>query len=149
MSADKKSGSKEKYNFGGVKEFSLEQIESEILNESIYLDVFAGSDMRFKENIEVVDRSLPILNQLNAYTYNYKNEEFADKKFPLGNQIGLMGQEVERVAPELTQKDENGYLHVNYQGLVPLLVKGINELETRLEQSEKEIAELKNLLLKK
>jgi hypothetical protein len=89
-----------------------------------------------------------MLSKLNAYKYNYRNEEFTDKNFPAGNQIGLMGQEVEQVAPELTMKDEKGFLHVNYQGLVPLLVKGINELETRLEQNEKEIQELKALLKK-
>jgi hypothetical protein len=146
MSENKK---KEKYVFGGVKEFSLEEIESEILNESIYLDVFAGSDLRFKENITEVGQSLPLLNQLKTYKYNYKLKEFADNKFPAGGQIGLMAQEVEQVIPELTKKDLNGHMYVNYTGMVPLLVKGINELEARLKQSEQEIRVLKDLLLKK
>ena len=40
-----KSGKKD-YNFGGIKDCNLEQIENEVLNDSVYLDVFAGSDIR-------------------------------------------------------------------------------------------------------
>lgn len=149
MSDNKNNEKKKEYKFGGVKEFSLEQIESEILNESVYLDVFAGSDMRFKENVSDLEKSLPLINQLKGYRYNYRTQEFTEKNFPQGAQIGLMGQDVEKVAPELTKKDEKGYLHVNYAGLVPLLVNGINELEKRLAESEEEIKSLKAQLKSK
>jgi len=55
------NSSKKEYDFGGIQEYSLEKIEDEILNESLYLDVFAGSDIAFKENINYLENILPAL----------------------------------------------------------------------------------------
>ena len=51
---EEESASKEadNYFFGGITEYRLEDIEAEVLNDNVYLDVFAGSDVRFKEEIK-------------------------------------------------------------------------------------------------
>lgn len=133
---------KKNYDFGGVKEFSLEQIEKEILNESVYLDVFAGSDLKFKENIEKVTGALDMINSLEAVKYNYKTTEFSNKNFSTMSQIGFIAQEAKKVVPEMVKQDGNGDHYVNYSMLVPVLAEGIKELKQIIDEQQRRIEEL-------
>jgi hypothetical protein len=142
MSEKKSKDGKINYDFGGVKEFSLEQIEKEILNESVYLDVFAGSDIRFKENISKVSGALEMINGLEAVKYNYKTEEFAQKNFSKRDQIGFIAQDAKDVVPEMVKEDGNGEHYVNYSMLVPVLTEGIKELKEIVEKQQEKIEAL-------
>jgi hypothetical protein len=139
--SDKKDQKKE-YKFGGIKEFNLEEIESEVLNDSVYLDVFAGSDRMFKEDVRALENSLSKIQELDGVTYNYKVNEFPDYAFSKERQVGFIAQAVERVLPELVMKDENGYLKVNYAHMTPVLLEGIKELSGIVERQDRQIKEL-------
>lgn len=95
---------------------------------------------------KLISKPLEQLSQIQAYTYNYKTEEFKDKNFPQGEQIGFMAQELERIVPFAVQEDENGMKYVNYSVLAPILVEAIKELKSKVENQEKEIQELKSFL---
>lgn len=72
---------------------------------------FKGSDVRAKENIELVGY-LP--NGLAVYEYEYK-PEFKDRKFfGHGRHRGVMAHEVEKVIPEAVMTLEDGYKVVDY-----------------------------------
>lgn len=134
MSNDESKKSEKKiYDFGGVKEFNLEEIEKEILNETVYLDVFAGSDSRFKDNVQEFSNGLDKISRLDAVTYNYRVEDFSEKNFPKEKQIGFIAQAVETVVPEAVRKDSEGYHYVNYQMLVPVLTEAVKDLSAKLE----------------
>ena len=137
---------KKSYDFGGINDFNLEEIENEVLNDSVYLDVFAGSDVRFKENIAPLEGALEQVMKLNAYTYNYKTEEFPKNNFSKDAQTGLMAQEVEKVAPIAVKEDEEGYKYVNYARLAPLLLESVKELKSTVELQAQKIAELEAAL---
>lgn len=142
MDKQKKDDKKKKqYVFGGIKEFDLEKIESEVLNESMYLEVFAGSDIRFKKNIKPIDGALNRLFQLNGVTFDWKTEEFIDKGFTDDKQIGFLAQDVKAQFPQLVKNDHDGYLTVNYSKMVPALVEGMREM-TDLIQSQKNTIKL-------
>ena len=51
------------------------------------------------------------------------------------------------MAPELVRMNTEGYLMVNYDGLIPILASGIKEMDEKLddgqENLQKEIADLK------
>jgi hypothetical protein len=58
--------------------------------------------------------------------------------------IGLLAQEVQKVFPELVNEDKNGMLSLNYQGLIPILIKALKDqneiyltLENQLSAMEK------------
>lgn len=132
---------KKEYIFGGVQEFDLEKIEEEVLKESVYLDVFAGSDLNFKENCiklngpEVCNK----ISKLNSYSFNYKTSEFTEYNFSEGTHFGVMAQELEEVFPELVKIDKNGKKLVNYTQLIPLMletIKHLSERVTKLESSK-------------
>lgn len=145
-SADNKG--KKTYNFGGINDFNLEEIENEVLNDSVYLDVFAGSDVRFKEDVLPVENALEQIMKLNAYTYNYKTKDFPQNNFSNERQTGLMAQDVEKVAPIAVKEDEDGYKYVNYARLAPLLVESVKELQEIVEAQAKKISELEEKLKK-
>lgn len=147
MSNDQnKKNEKKIYDFGGVKEFNLEEIEKEILNETVYLDVFAGSDSRFKNDVKKYTNGLEAISKLDAVTYTYDTEKFADKNFPKTNQIGFIAQAVETVVPQLVKKDSEGFHYVNYQMLVPVLTEAVKELNTKLEDQQSTIQKLERRL---
>lgn len=134
---------KKPYVFGGIQIYDLAQIEQEVLNDSVYLDVFAGSDPLFKKNVKPVDSSLISQNLLNlkSYHFDYKTEQFKDKKFSSAPQLGLMADEVEKVFPTMVARDEDGYRYVNYSMMVVPLLETIKELEQRIAQLEKKLSE--------
>ena len=45
--------------------------------------------------------------------------------------------------PELVKEDNNGYLKLNYTGVIPLLTKAMQEQQTEMEKQQKEIDQLK------
>jgi hypothetical protein len=49
------------------------------------------------------------------------------------NKHGLIAQEVQQVYPELVHQNANGYLGVDYQSLIPLLLKAIQEQQAQID----------------
>ena len=81
------------------------------------------SDIRLKKNIEPLKSSLDIINKLNPITYNWKDDTMPKK------QIGFIAQEMREIIPELVEEvDENKHLGITTTGLIPFLVKSIQEL---------------------
>ncbi len=143
--SDQKTEKKE-YKFGGLKEFNLEEIESEVLNDSVYLDVFAGSDRAFKTDLKSLENCLDKIMRLDGVSYDYLTEKFPEYKFSSQRQIGFIAQAVEKEFPELVKKDDAGYLSVNYAHFTPILVESVKSLSAQLSEQAQEIAELKKMV---
>ena len=89
----------------------------------------ATSDIRLKnilEQVKDVD-----LSSLNAYRYTFKDDEHRDKH------IGLIAQDVQKILPEviITNK-ETGYLSIEYNALIAILIDKVNRLEQRINELE-------------
>jgi hypothetical protein len=129
------------YNFGKIEEFDLERIETEVLNESVYLDVFAGSDLRLKHDVRPIEGALAKVSALNGITYRW-NPATA----PVTEQsrhAGLIAQDVAAAMPELVRADaERGFLAVEYSKLSGYLVEAIKELRDVVENQSERIREL-------
>ena len=54
-----------------------------------------------------------------------------------------MAQDLEAIFPHLVSKDEKGYASINYIELIPVLIKSIQELDTKIKELEKIIAQQK------
>jgi len=93
-------------------------------NFSAVGNVTAYSDIRHKKNIVKISDSLNKLHKLNGYTYDRKD---TGKRYS-----GLIAQEVQKVLPEVVNKDEKGYLSVAYGNMAGLFVEAIKELTTQL-----------------
>lgn len=104
---------------------------------------FINSDQRLKHKFTSLENSLTGLSQLNGYHYYWKDQERSQTL-----QTGLIAQEVEKLFPELIQKDEKGFLSVNYVGLIPHLIEAIKELKTENASLQADINEIKGIVAK-
>lgn len=130
---------KPSYYFGGIKEYSLEEIETQILSDSVYLDVFAGSDMRIKTDINPIEGALQKITAIEGVHFHWAN----NKK--QGKQTGVIAQAVAAKMPELVAKDkETGVLAVNYSKMIPYLIESIKELNLRISHLELELKQSKH-----
>jgi hypothetical protein len=50
-----------------------------------------------------------------------------------GHDIGVIAQEVERIAPELVITRDNGYKAVKYEKMIALLIEAIKDLSREIE----------------
>ena len=105
------------------------------------------SDRRLKENLEEVDNVLPKLTQLQAYTYNMK-EDGSDRSENKVREYGVMAQDVQKLFPEMVKviDEENGYLGVSYIQLVPVLLEATKEQQNLITQQQEEIESLQTAL---
>lgn len=86
----------------------------------------ATSDIRLKKDLEEVE--VADLSSLHAYTYTLRQ----DGK----RHIGLIAQQVKEEYPEAVSEGADGFLSLDYNSVVALLVAKVNELEKRLEKVE-------------
>lgn len=138
------------YYFGSLKEYNLEQIESEVLSESIYLDVFAGSDLRLKSDVNEMRTALASIKKLDAISYSW-NPEINNHltAHTGGQQVGLVAQQVADVFPELVRKDEStGFLTINYSRLTTHLLVALKEVSEQVELQNKKIIALEDKIEK-
>ena len=86
------------------------------------------SDRRLKKNIKPCDSD--IIMNLNVVSFDWKKD---------GEHVsaGMIAQEVEKICPDLVRENPEGYKGVDYAGIVPHLVKKVQE-------QQKEIENLKN-----
>jgi hypothetical protein len=98
----------------------------------------AISDVRTKENIVDSKDGLDIINALRPVRFDFKEGFGFERK----NQLGFIAQEVEKVFPDIVDEwkfkpeDEITYKTVGPSGLIPVLVKAIQELEARIKELE-------------
>lgn len=92
---------------------------------------YTVSDIRLKENIELIENALEKVDEINGYTFNYLDK-------PDERVSGVIAQEVEKVLPGVTfPHDKHGHLAVRYDNIIPLLIQAIKELNEKVESLEK------------
>ncbi len=108
-----------------------------------------NSDKRYKKNIVYLDskKSLNQLLLLNPVEYNLNQiyiktrKDSIEVETPLYDEksqvfikkhYGVIAQDLQKIYPDLVYEDENGYLSVNYIGIIPLLIESIKELNGEL-----------------
>ncbi|WP_415063335.1 tail fiber domain-containing protein [Bdellovibrio sp.] len=109
----------------------------------------ASSDRRYKDNITELPDALGKLLKLRGVSFSWKTEEFPEKKFTPGPDIGVIAQEVEEVYPEAVVTDNKGFKAVAYSKLVAPLIESTKELygmckatEDQLHSLERKVASL-------
>ena len=95
------------------------------------VDFIASSDDRLKDKFGNIENAVDKVCSLNGFIYkwNEKAETVDDS-----SQVGVSAQEVEKVLPQAVVEQENGYMGVKYDKLVPLLIESIKELKAEIEE---------------
>ena len=133
-----------------------------------------GSDERLKENIRPIENALDKIKQLDGVFYDWKDMVEEVGFFPKRrkDEAGVLAQQVEKVLPQAValapfdadwtrnpdgSTDGTGdqysvsgenYLTVKYEKLAPLFIEAIKEQDKIIQDQQKQIDELKELVKK-
>lgn len=105
---------------------------------------YYSSDRRYKRGIESLTNPLDVVMQLNGVSYEFRTDEFAEKKFRDGLHYGFIAQELQNVLPEIVDEDENGYLAVNYTAIIPILTEAVKTQQAQIEDLQMELELLRS-----
>ena len=89
----------------------------------------ARSDKRLKENVVEYSPNKSILD-LPIYSYNFISDEKKTKK------IGCLAQDLQKICPEIVKEDDNGYLSIEENKVVYLLLDEVKKLKKRVDELE-------------
>ena len=109
----------------------------------VYLTASSGtgwtnvSDRTLKKDIEPLTNMLDKVNELNAVKFKYIGN---DKEVCMG----FIAQELQNQFPELVSETSSGKLGIAYTGLIPAIVKSIQEQQEQINILKDEIDVLKN-----
>jgi hypothetical protein len=120
-------------------------------------NVSVSSDIRLKTDIkDIPSDAISKLSNLNAKSYkplllptkDHNNLVKSDTivantvidSLQQKTTFGFIAQDIYKYFPELVNEDKDGYLSVNYIGLIPILVEAMKEQQVKIEQLEKKVA---------
>jgi hypothetical protein len=102
----------------------------------------ALSDIRHKDNVKTLDAgAVALVERLRPVTFTWKQPLDAGMQ---GQQIGFIGQEVQKVLPSvvLTEGNAERTLGIKYTELIPVLTKAIQEQQAEIETLKAQVAAL-------
>jgi hypothetical protein len=112
----------------------------------------ATSDIRFKENIQPLDKGLEIINKLKPVKFNFITT--TENNFSEFDEIGFIAQDVEgalatelfakAVVKKLDEDKDDSALGLMTEKLIPILVKAIQEQQAQIKALEQRIINLEN-----
>lgn len=111
--------------------------------------IMGSSDRCLKENIHPIDHAMGLISQLHPKQYQFRTAEYPALHLPGTTQYGLIAQEVKAVLPQLVEQhnlviDEKGttkdLMSVNYLGIIPILIKGIQEQQVQIDAQKAQLA---------
>jgi hypothetical protein len=85
-----------------------------------------ASDENLKDIIEPIENGVEKLSSLRSIIGKFKTDHDDVRR------VFLIAQDVQKVLPEAICTDPNGYLGLNYQDLIPVLVAAIQELSAKV-----------------
>jgi hypothetical protein len=91
--------------------------------------ITANSDITLKKNLLKIENALEKVEQINGYTYEFKED---DSK----RHAGVIAQEIQTVLPEIVNKGNDGILGVEYGNISALLIEAIKEQNIKIKNLE-------------
>ena len=125
-------------------------------SKRLYVEGSAGgtqawnaSDKREKTEIEPIENALENILEIRGISYRWKRgDEEESQGFDDKTHFGVIAQEVEAVYPELV--DNPGITekrkHVEYNGLVGILIEAVKELKMTNDSQQAQIEELRSMI---
>lgn len=89
----------------------------------------SSSDFNLKKNITPIHDEIGNLMSIHPVSFQWKDGDTAVH-------LGLIAQEIEKLYPSITLRDDQGKLSMNYEELIPILVSVIQQQNEQLNQLE-------------
>ena len=81
--------------------------------------------------------SMARLRRIRGVSWEWRDP--SHPSFRAGRQMGVIAQEVREVFPDLVREGDDGYLSVDYAGLLAPVIEAVKELNLRLERIERHL----------
>lgn len=117
-----------RFEYNGTLKGSISSIDGTFI---------VGSDVRLKEEIELVPQLLNKILQLKTYKYYFTDTRHLAKN----KSIGFIAQDVEKIFPEMVYDLDGGLKGINYAGFAVVAIKAIQEQEEYIRQQQLNISE--------
>ena len=93
-------------------------------------EIIETSSIRFKENVKPIEQAYETISKLQGVTYNWKETGKED--------IGFIAEEVDKILPQLVDKNEDGIVNgMNYSKLTALLVEVVKNQQNQIDELKK------------
>jgi hypothetical protein len=117
------------------------------LRASGNITAYNSSDIRFKENVTTITNAIAALTQINGVRFDWTKDYIAnhggeDGYFVRKNDVGIIAQEVKNVLPEIVGSQDDGFLAVRYEKIIPLLIEAIKEQQIQIDNLKSIINQL-------
>jgi hypothetical protein len=124
------------YNLCATNTFTFTQTPCNGVYRPVVGGVYTNaSDRRYKRNIKSTHYGLRTIESLNPRDFVWRDTGKAD--------VGFIAQEVRSVIPEIVTADKRGFLGVNYSGIIPVLVKAMQEQQAEINALKAKVAKLR------
>ncbi|SVE44605.1 uncharacterized protein METZ01_LOCUS497459, partial [marine metagenome] len=97
------------------------------------------SDRRLKDDLKPIEDPIAKIRKLTGYTFTWN--ELQDSY--IGEDVGVVAQEVNEVLPEVVTERDDGYLAVKYEKMIPLLIEAMKEQQDQIDDLKQQIEELR------
>ena len=96
----------------------------------------SSSDRRLKDNIEGITYGLEAVKSLNPVSYVRNDRDTGVKE------LGFIAQEVDEIVSEVVSVREDGFYGIDYERLIPVLTKAIQEQQEIINDLRARVAQL-------
>ncbi len=88
------------------------------------------SDINKKDNVVLIQDALSLVNNMRGVTFTWKDTQQPS--------AGVIAQDIQQILPELVHTKSDGYLSVNYDGLIGVLIEAIKQLQQEVEELKRD-----------
>ena len=91
------------------------------------------SDRNLKDNITVIPNALDKVKALSGNTFKWKPGHPDGASVTGHDDVGVIAQEVEALGLSGITSTRDGYIHVSYKRLIPIILEAIKELSDKVD----------------
>lgn len=90
---------------------------------------------------DIINDAGLMLDNITGYYYTRNDEGNKGKREDAKRRIGVSAEQVKEVLPEAVEADEDGFLYVNYEALIVVLIETVKEQRQEVELLRKTLEE--------
>ena len=125
-----------------------------VISQQIFTQTL--SDSEIKRNVSDISNPLQSIAKLEPHVFEYSNDKYKELRLPAGAQYGFTVENLQTVFPSLVKTERKSYLvgknlsreatvkSIDFEGLIPILVASIQQLQNEVELLKAEVQALKS-----
>jgi hypothetical protein len=122
--------------------YELDTVGAIARNADRYAHSHGFSDAQLKSEIAGIENPLQRILLLEGVEFTWNTAAFPDLRLETGRDYGLLAQDLALIFPELVTRDsETGFLRVDYEGLIPVLIEAVREQQQQIDELGATLAE--------